>query len=470
MGRTKVYLKTYSMSDWIHSPQYWKRTDWTAAAFIFSLLILYPVMNGYPFIYPDSWSYASGLWKADMRSPTLGFAMRPVIFIAGMWGFVVVQTAVTTISLIFLSKYVFGETRKYVIILSIILAGVGFFSGYLMADIWTGMGLIALFSILTGYVSPAIAIFLVFSLSTHYGNFPIFAFTAMLFWLIIKCSRRTLIIVMLCILGSMTLIVSANFTVGAHRFSSDVSYSFIASRILYDIPETIEQKCQDDPSFRLCNFKSDIFAVKREQQQPSDLIWHMWRRDDISRKEFEHLAKELVIYSLPRFPLKHVLSAIKNTFLQLSYFSMADGFPSVGDKTYVIKKFKEHFPDDYTAYKKSWQAHENVYKVLKRLETPLSILYWIAMLVCVFSVTIGWKSLHDNLKLQLALFALIAVVINAFFMSNLSGVLGRFQARIVFLPMFASLGIVSRWIVSVKTRYQAQVNALQNKINYFLGE
>ena len=342
------------MSPWIHDPQYWKKPDWIAAIFIFGLLMLYPLMNGYPFIYPDSWSYVSGMWKAGMRSPTLGFAMRPVILIAGIWGFVIVQTAVTTLSLIFLSKYVFGDVRKRVVLLSIMLAGIGFFSGYLMADIWTVMGLIALFSILTGYTSPTIAILLGFSLSTHYGNFPVLAGTALLFWLFIKNSRRTMIIVLLCILGAMTLVVTANFAVGVHRFSSGTSYTWIASRILYDIPEIIEKKCQDDPDFRLCAIKSDMLAARGNQH--SELIWYMWSRDDISKTEFEHLAKELVMYSLLHFPLEQIAAAIKNTFEQLSFCPIADGFPTVNDETYAIRNLKEHFPDDYTAYKKSWQA------------------------------------------------------------------------------------------------------------------
>ena len=456
------------MAPWIHDPQYWKKSDWTAFGITFGVLMLCPLLNGYPFLYPDSWSYASGMWKDGIRSPTLGFAMRPVILIAGMWGFVVMQTAATALSLVFLSKYIFGDVRKRVVFLSIILAGVGLFSGYLMADIWIGMSLIALFSILTGYTSPIITTFLGFSLSTHYGSFPILAGTALLFWLFIRNSRRTMIIVMLCILGAMTLVVSANFTVGAYRFSSNVSYSWIASRILYDMPEIIEKKCQDDPNFGLCAFKSDILAARGDQH--SDLIWYIWGRDDINKWEFERLAKELVMYSLPRFLLEHMVAAVKNTFLQLSFFSLADGFPSVKDGTYAIKKFKEHFPDDYVAYKKSWQAQGYVYKNLRRLDTPLTILYWVAMLVCLASVTLGWKNLRSDLQLQLALFVLIAVIINAFFMSNLSGVLGRFHARIVFLPMFAALVIVLRWIGKLQSRYQMQINAFQNKINCFLGE
>jgi hypothetical protein len=131
---------------------------------------------------------------------------------------------------------------------------------------------------------------------------------------------------------------------------------------------------------------------------------------------------------------------------------------------------KRKFPEDFLSYQNSLQANDYLFRVLKRLDTPLSILYWIAMLVCFASVVVGWKNLRDDLQLQLAFFALIAVIMNAFFMSNLSGVLGRFHSRILFLPMFSALVIISGWVGLLKKRYQAQINTFHNKINYFLGE
>jgi hypothetical protein len=457
------------MTSWTHDPQYWKKADWTAAAFIFGLLMLYPLMNGYPLIYYDSWDYASGLCQPASRSPTLGCAMRPVVLIAGNWGYVIVQTAVMTFSLIFISRYIFGYVHMRVLFLSIVFAFVGLFSGWLMADIWTMMGLLALFAVLTGYGSPVISILLIFSLATHYGNFPIYAGVAILFWLFIRNSKKAMILVFLCVLGGIMFITAINFAVkGEFRFRSKVSFAFIASRILYDIPEIIEKKCQDDPSYRLCDFKSDMLATKG--QQHSDMMFDMFERDDISREKFDLLSRELVIYSLSRFPLRHMTALVKNTFSQLSYFSIAGGFRPLIDKSGYLKILKKRFPEDFHSYQKSFQGMDSLGKALKKLETPLTILYWIAMLICFACVTIGWKNLRDDLQLKLALFALIAVIMNAFFMSNLSGVLDRFHSRIMFLPIFASFVIISRWINLLRTRYQAQINAFQNKINYLLGE
>ena len=417
------------MASWLHDPQYWKKADWTSAAFIFCLLMLYPLMNGFPFMYYDSWTYACGLCRPTIRSPILGCAMRPVILIAGPWGYVIVQTAVLSFCFIFISRYIFGNVRLRVLFFSIVFTCVGLFSGWLMADIWTLIGLFSLFAILTGYGSPIISILMIFSLAVHYGNFPIYVGVAIVFWLIVRNSRKSMILVFLYLLCGIMIIASVNFAMkGNFRFGSRFSFSFIASRILYDIPEIIEEKCQDDPSFKLCAIKSDMLAARGKQH--SEMMWYMFKRDDISMEEFEPLAKELVIYSLFRFPLRHMVALVKNTFSQLSYFHMDDFYPLLDD-SYALKNLENRFPEYHNSYHNSLQAEGYLSKALTRLEVPLNILYWVAMLVCLVSVSIGWKNLRDDMQLQMALFALIVVIVNAFFMSNLSGVLSRFQARIM---------------------------------------
>ena len=457
------------MASCAHDPQYWKKSDWTAVAFIFGLLMLYPLMNGYPFIYYDSWTYASGLCRPSMRSPILGCAMRPIILIAGTWGYVIVQTAATAFSFVFLSRYVLGYVHMRVLFLSSVFACVGLFSGWLMADIWTIIGLISLFAILTGYASQFIAILLVFALATHYGNFPIFMGVAILFWLFIRNSKRSMIRVFFCLLGGIALITTINFAMkGTVRSGPKTSFSFIASRVLFDIPDIIENKCREDPNFKLCAMKSDMLAGRGTQH--SELMFYMFKRHDISGEEFELLARELVIYSLPRFPLKHMVAVVRNTFSQLSFFPIGNGFSPLRDNSSAFKKLAKQFPADFLSYQKSLQADGHLKRALARLMTPLSILYWIAMLICLASVITEWKNLRDDIQLQLALFAIIAVIINAFFMSNLSGVLGRFHTRIVFLPMFAALTIIWRWAGTLQPRYHTKIVAFHRKINSFLGE
>ena len=452
-----------------YDPQCWNKTDWASFSMVFALLLLYPLMNGFPFIYYDSWSYASGFWRSGMRSPAMALVMRPVIVIAGMWGYVVVQIAVTAFSFVFMSKYIDGRVRNSLVLTTIIFASVGLYSGWLMVDIWVGIGLFALFLVLTGYKSTIALILLGFSYATHYGNFPVFTGTALLFWVVTKVRRRAMIMVFLCLLGGMAFVVCGKIAIGdTGRFTSKSTYSWIVSRTLYDIPEILERKCQEDPNFKLCGLKTDMLAARGKQH--SDLLFHMFHHPDISKEEYEKLAKELVIYSIPRFPLEHMVAAIKNTLSQLSSVPIANGFLPITDGEWVVENLKKYYPDEYASYRNSWQAKGHLHKMLKVLHYPSSVLYWLAILICLVSLSIRWKNLRNDLRLKFALFSLMAVIVNAFFMSNLSGVLGRFHTRIVYLPMLAALIIMWHWAENLKIRYEEQIGVFKKKMSALIGE
>jgi len=60
------------------------------------------------------------------------------------------------------------------------------------------------------------------------------------------------------------------------------------------------------------------------------------------------------------------------------------------------------------------------------------------------SVVLFRQRRRDDALLQLALFSLVVVCVNAFFMSNLSGVYGRYHTRIGFLVIFPGLALAFR--------------------------
>ena len=54
---------------------------------------------------------------------------------------------------------------------------------------------------------------------------------------------------------------------------------------------------------------------------------------------------------------------------------------------------------------------------------------------------------------KLALFSLLAVCVSAFFMSNLSGVYGRYHTRIGFLVIFPGMALAFRWAGDLIERF-----------------
>jgi len=95
-------------------------------------------------------------------------------------------------------------------------------------------------------------------------------------------------------------------------------------------------------------------------------------------------------------------------------------------------------------YFKTWQASGALKGFLKKMDRPLTALFWGCAFVCTASVVLLRKSRNDAL-LQLALFGLAAVCVSAFFMSNLSGVYARYHSRIGFLVIFPGMALAFRW-------------------------
>jgi hypothetical protein len=431
--------------------QTWGKDDWKALAAVSTLLMLYPLMNGYPFVYYDSWSYASGLCRSDVRSPVLGCFMRPVVLMWGTWGIVVIQSLATGYAFIFLAKHTFGKVNLTILSMTVLFAGLGLYSGWLMADIWMGIGLLLLFCVLTGHRNHKILLVLGFTLATHYGNFPIFAGIAILFTLIVRNKIASLVPIAATILFGVVLVSTTNLMTGWVGFSSKSTYTWIASRIIYDIPEVLTQKCQEDPGFKLCDYEEGIMASN--QHQHSSVMFYLRSLDDINAKEIEYLSKQLVLYSIPRFPIKHTIAFTKNTFSQIYGSPIAKGFLPLRENSWIVSTMRQNAPLEFENYNRSWQAQGRISTILKKLEIPSIVAYWAAMVLCLVAVLIRIKHIKKEPHTQLALFALISIIVNGFFMSNLSGVLWRFHTRIVFIPILAALYVAWVWAGKFQHRF-----------------
>jgi len=441
-----------TMSLWTHNQLKWEKSEWISFAITFSILILYPLMNGYPFINSDSWGYANGNCPNTFRNPVLGCAMRPVVLLGGPWGFVAVQSAITAYSLVFLSNFVLKRHYRYIFYISTIVAGVGFHTGNLMADVWTLIGLICLFAISIGYGYAIMAILLTISYSVHFGNFPVFTATAFLFLFFVKYKVKYISTIFICILSAFVLILTANLLGGSIRISSKLGgFTLLSSRILHDIPEVIDKKCIEDPEFKFCEIKEDIHRWSNPDTYQS-LTFRGRKKLNISWNEFTELSKEIVFYSLKGNFMKHLSALVQNTYALISSYDLSDGVSPWAEDSSAIRGLKRSFPDELDDYSKSWQASGRVKMGLTKLEMPLSVLFGLSIIICLAYIVYYWKTRHEDVIVQFSIFAVIAVSLNAFFMSGISGPFGRFHTRIGFLMIFPALIIISRLTDRIKKK------------------
>jgi hypothetical protein len=240
---------------------------------------------------------------------------------------------------------------------------------------------------------------------------------------------------------------------GLLRFSPGNGYVFLASRILHDMPEVIEGKCRDDPGFALCARKAEVLEWSRTAHQ--SFSWQAFHKLKLGWEELNRLCRQLVFYSVAefqRFFIPHVRALVRNTFALVSVYEISDGLDPFIAGSNAVDDLQECFPDDVGRYFKTWQASGALKGFLKKMEWPLTALFWGCAFVCMASVVLLRKSRNDAL-LQLALFGLAAVCVSAFFMSNLSGVYARYHTRIGFLVIFPGMALSSRWAGDLAERF-----------------
>jgi len=423
---------------------------------VFTILALYPIANGYPLTFPDMWDYAAGGCITSIRSPTLGCATALPVRLWGVWGYVLCQSLVASILLVLLSRRLTGSPNVAMLIAASILSAFGLYSGWVMADAWAPLGLLGLFLVLSGLGSGAIVlVFLAFCVSVHYGNFPLFVLAAGTYALLRQSETRPLLR-SLCAVGlAFLFVLVGNWLGGERRFSSPSSYSWLASRMLSDVPEALDLKCNQQPDFSLCPFRDD--ARKSAGTAQGRIFWTIRGSGKITDSEFEAASRQFAFFSAYNYPVENLVAGLSNTVSQLAAFDVSDGFRArIDPESYPLKGLLVKQPADELAFKRAFQSTGGLYQLLTSLRTLHAVVYWLALLVCATGAfftlgrTFGFAKARSSDRLQvlcaLGTFSLIALVINAGLMGNLSGIYPRYQTRLGLLPVLSAMWLIQAWM------------------------
>ena len=422
----------------------WGYPEWGCLVLFFGMLLAHPLLNGFPFLFPDFWGY-SGACPDELRSPVLGCAMTAFTGLWGNWAYAVIQCAATAFALALFWSQALNGRHTGELAVAVLISGLGFFAGWVMADVWTLIGLLSLFIIASGHFHPAAAGVLAFSCATHFGNFPTFVIAGIGMFPLVRKRGRYCLWLVACFLIAIGLVVAANLLGGRFKFSSENGFVFMASRVMHDLPHVLERKCRQDPDFELCRRREEVRAWSAENHQ--SFTWAGFYGLGFDWPEYNRVCRELVVFSLRDLPADlyhHAAAAVRNSWRLLFFPELSNGFEPFGSDSFVAGDLRIAFPGDLAPYLASRQANGALERLLKRLDAPFVALTWLAIATCLSAVILGRGRLGEDVLVQMAFFAVFAYAANAFFMANLSGVFGRYQARIAFLPVFAALALAVR--------------------------
>jgi hypothetical protein len=417
------------------------------------LLALPALINGYPFLYPDStayfWSgesFARSLLGAPYpqfgpRSELYSLFLFALSFRVSLWPlvFAAVLAIVWTIYLVFRMVQPHStRTTRFLVMLGLAVGtSLAWRASQILPDALTG--LMPLWIFLVGVVPHklsgrelGVVTFMLWlgtvAHPTHLVILIVLGLPVLLFPLPKKPMGLKLLLGVLVLAVGGQVLSHWFLYKRANLFGNP--HPFLLARICADGPG--QRFLSDDTSFTVSKY-SDLIMNKTADQ----ILWEPGSFCDRVQKEhpedFEKIRAEekaFVFAVVRRYPLEQLRASFKNFSTQATRIGLMEGYHD----HYVVRRFLEaSFPGDMATYQQTLQARNLVPVVT--LTTVVTRVFWVSLFIGLLGLILRWQHLDSTAKWLLGL-GVLGILTNAALTGVLSGVHDRYQCRIAWtLPL-----------------------------------
>lgn len=411
------------------------------------LLLVWPaVMNLYPLVFVDSFTYirqtTMGVPPWD-KSLTFGAAIHALHWQWSLWPVVLGQGLLAS-WLLWLTQRALREgpsASAHLLICGGLaaLTSAPWFLATVMPDALTALGPLCLFLLGFGRLSriEALAVGLLgaFAISGHMAHLPpalaLVALTALL-------TRRLVPVLRVAAPPLLALLVLATANHAAFgRFTpSPHGAIFLLARLQDDGPvlRLMQARCPEEPGWRLCAF------LDRLPMDAEDFLWGISpinSEADGSLRKLGGLravpeAREIVGATLAAYPEEVASAMFRNALRQLTLFRVGDTL--VPTSLFSTREVIEHgFPAaELARFDGGLQARGLLPQAAAPFLLPQLPVVLVALLLAPWLVWRAWRA-RDLPRGALILFVLVAIGGNAAATGALSKPLNRYEARIIWL-------------------------------------
>lgn len=436
--------------------------DWSVVLMGTVLILLPALVNGFPFVYPDTGTYLGSAFRGTVpvdRPAWYGLFMR-ISSLGGntFWGIITAQALLS-------SMYVFRTValllpyrphRAALIILAMLAlaSSLGWYAGQLMPDIFTGIGLLALFHVFMGrggqWVRAADTALAVFCCWVHLSNLLILPAAGALLLQFTRRQVPTASRLRWAGLAGCTALAwgglaVANRMIDREFYISRGGQAFLVARMLDTgmLRAWMEEHCADG-GYRICAYKD------RLPPSGGHLLWH----DSISpmhleggwlatRPEYERIVRSTL--TEPRFLLWHFTSSVRSSGDLLTHWTICG---ALTNKDYRTSKSPPYFMIEgtirsglkpYLASMQNGGRGELSMTWPDRIHGTLMLLSVVATIILITRQRSMGVSPTDRALLH---FVLGALLIDTIVCASLSAVEDRYLSRITWLlPMAVSIAL-----------------------------
>lgn len=432
------------------------RLAWPAAHLLAALLLLWIAFaNGSPLFFPDSGSYLSVsklLGYPWDRPPTYGLAIAPFQLAFGLWGVVLAQALFATWLIgVVLERASGRRSPLALVVAAALLAGASslpWFVGQVMPDLFTGLTVLLIFLLVFAPADgpPAERLLFVLLLAVLIGfHLSHIAIAALIIPVALMAGawlglRRTALIGVTQAAAALLLAVLAlstgNWIVRDQFRPALRSESFLLARLLDAglAGVVLDRACAERP-LGLCAARP---AIKRAWRPGQGYLWH----EDSPREALHRAAPErtraeeaqIIRQTVAERPADVLRIALRDWLRQLFRGASGDGLDHSSVEREALPILREHFPSSAAAWVTSIQGHRQLHLLARSHDR------WVALLVGLASpfILLAARRRGDTMLAGLTIMIVVALLANAAVCSMLSGVFGRYQARVTWLlPLLA---------------------------------
>lgn len=416
------------------------------------ILLCVAIWNGFPIIFYDTGAYMlqglGGMFLAE-RSPIYSQFLSLTGGATSLWLVALAQCAITAFVLTQFARGVRPMLSLWALLalgtLVCVATGLPWYAGQIEPDVFVGVVPLAVY--LLAFKSKELGplrLALLFAASViaaacHSAHIALagglciviiaMRFAPKRFVEGLGLPRPHAALSVLSVVVAVATVFAANYAYTKEVFFSRSGMIFLEARMMEDalIEPVLDSDCKR-VHYTVCRYKDRL---------PHHADTWLWMEDRSPFKflgGFEHYGPEataLVRESLKRYPLEHFIVAVQNATLQFIWFQTGDGI--VPQEWVLSHEFKLAIPQQVDAYDHAYQQNGGInFFGVNIVHVPLAFLAIAAMLLLLRQAA----RRRDWRAGMLPTLVLLALIGNAVICGVFSGPHGRYQSRIVWLPVF----------------------------------
>lgn len=424
-----------------------------------SLIILLPaIINGYPFVFSDTGTYIRSAFEGYVpvdRPYWYGAFMR---LTSGrgtsLWGVAAMQALLCAIYIHRSTRLLLGPdraARRTLIVTAILTAttGLGWYAGQLIPDIFTALGVLALWSFLRNggraWIRACDALVVAGACWMHLSNLIILPLTGVVILLVLRASlvRRAARLAAVTVLAWGGL-AFANYTLEGEAYLSKAGHVFFLGHMVDTgmLRPYLEEHCPTE-HFGICAYMDSL---------PTNSEAFLWWPDSpvaeqggwlATRAEYGRIMRGSL--TEPRFLWWHVRGSVASTCTQLVQWDICKPLSSHwyrGADSPPYQMVEKHLPRELPAYRASLQNGGRGELHMRGPDLVYRGMLLLSLIVGAWSLWRGRNKAEGAEARALLIVALAAVVIGAWACATLSVVDSRYLGRDEWLiPMAAILAV-----------------------------